>query len=180
MQDGFRSSGLRGQYAGFVSRLLAYGIDLTIIVVMLIALGWLVDIVSRLFPTLLIDPEKIEGWLQLAAVSIVAIVTAAIYYIFFWTLMGQTPGKMLLGLRIISLNGSQLTFWQALRRFIGYFLSALALYAGYWWVLIDNRRQGWHDKLAGTIVVYVWDARLGDLLADRIQGANQEEPRESA
>jgi uncharacterized RDD family membrane protein YckC len=65
-----------------------------------------------------------------------------------------------------------------LRRYVGYYLSALALYAGYWWVLIDNRRQGWHDKLAGTIVVYAWDARLGNLLADRLQGP-QNAPEES-
>lgn len=171
MQDGSRSDGLRGQYAGFVSRLLAYGIDIAIITVMLIAFGWLVDTVTRLFPPVLINPE---GLLQVAIAGIVVVVAAGVYYIFFWTLLGQTPGKMLLGVRIISLDGSSLTFWQALRRYIGYYLSALALYAGYWWVLIDNRRQGWHDKLAGTFVVYTWDARLGDLLADRIQGSPEE------
>lgn len=167
--------GLKGQYAGFVSRLLAYGIDIAVILVMLIALSWLVETVMILFPPVLVDPE---GLLQLTIAGVVVLGTAAIYYLFFWTLLGQTPGKMLLGVRIVSLDGSRLTFWQALRRFIGYFLSALALYAGYWWVLIDNRRQGWHDKLAGTIVVYAWDARLGDLLAERIQGS-QEEAEES-
>lgn len=165
---------LRGQYAGFVSRLLAYGLDIALIVIMLVFFGWLMDAVTRLFPTVIVDPSNIS---QLAIAGIVVIFTSAAYYIFFWTLIGQTPGKMLLGLRIVSLDGSGLTFWQALRRYIGYFLSALALYAGYWWVLLDNRRQGWHDKLAGTIVVYAWDARLGDLLADRIQG-NQEELEE--
>ena len=163
--------GLRGQYAGFVSRMLAYGIDIVVIVVMLIAFGWLVDTVTTLFPPVLIDPESL---LQLAIAGLVVILTAAIYYLFFWTLTGQTPGKMLLGLRIVSLDGSRVTLWQALRRFVGYFLSALALYAGYWWVLIDNRRQGWHDKLAGTIVVYAWDARLGDLMAERIHGSQEE------
>jgi uncharacterized RDD family membrane protein YckC len=81
---------------------------------------------------------------------------------------------MLLGIRVVSLDGSGLTLWQALRPFIGYFLSALAIYVGYLWVLIDNRRQGWHDKLAGTIVVYAWDARLGDLMAERIHGSQEE------
>lgn len=171
MQDSFRSGGLKGQYAGFVSRLLAYGIDITIVVVILIALGWLVDTVSRLFPTVLVDPENL---FQLAIAGVIIVVTAAFYYLFFWTLLGQTPGKMLLGVRIVSLDGSRLTFWQSLRRFVGYFLSALVFYIGYLWVLIDNRRQGWHDKLAGTIVVYAWDARLGDLLADRIQGSAEE------
>ena len=171
MRDNSREHGLRGQYAGFVSRLLAYGIDIGIVVVMLIAFGWLVDTVTTLFPPVLFDPE---GLFQLAIAGVVVVVTAAIYYLFFWMLMGQTPGKMILGVRIVSLDGSRLTFSQALRRFIGYFISALALYAGYWWVLVDNRRQGWHDKLAGTIVVYAWDARLGDLLSERIQGSPEE------
>ena len=138
---------------------------------MLIAFRWLVDTVMTLFPPVLIDADRLY---QIVIAGVVVVVTAAGYYLFFWILMGQTPGKMLLGIRIVSLDGSRLTFWQALRRFIGYFLSALALYAGYWWVLIDNRRQGWHDKLAGTIVIYAWDARLGDLLADQIQGPEDE------
>lgn len=174
MWDDLGEHGLRGQYAGFVSRMLAFGIDIVVIVVMLIALGWLVDTVTTLFPPVLIDLESIY---QIAIAGVVVVVTSAIYYLFFWTLTGQTPGKMLLGIRVVSLDGSGLSLWQALRRFVGYFLSALAIYVGYLWVLIDNRRQGWHDKLAGTIVVYAWDARLGDLMADRIQGS-QEGPEE--
>jgi uncharacterized RDD family membrane protein YckC len=171
MAHDFGEHGLKGQYAGFVSRLLAYGIDIAAIVVMLLAFGWLVETVTTLFPPVLVDPE---GLLRIAIASVVVVVTAAFYYIFFWTLMGQTPGKMLLGVRVVSLDGSRPTFWQALRRFIGYFLSAFVFYVGYLWVLIDNRRQAWHDKLAGTIVVYAWDARLGDLMADRIQEPQEE------
>ena len=171
MPNQLKSDHLKGQYAGFVSRLLAFGIDIAVIVVMLIALGWLVDTVTTLFPPVILNPD---GLLQLAIASIVIVTTSAAYYIFFWTLAGQTPGKMLLGVRIVSLDGSRPTFWQALRRFVGYFLSALAIYVGYFWVLIDNRRQGWHDKLAGTIVVYAWDARLGDLLSERIQGPKED------
>lgn len=175
MRDDLRTGALKGQYAGFVSRLLAYATDIAIITVMLIAFGWLVDTVTRLFPPVIFDPEGATG---LVLAGMVIVVASGIYYIFFWTLLGQTPGKMLLGLRIVSLDGSRLTLWQSLRRYIGYYLSAMALYAGYWWVLVDNRRQGWHDKLAGTLVIYAWDARLGDLLADQLQGT-QEETAES-
>lgn len=175
MQDGFRTSGLKGQYAGFVSRLLAYGIDITVITLMLITFTWLIDTVTRFFPTIKLNPEDAVG---LVLASVVIVITAGIYFVFFWTLVGQTPGKMLLGLRVVSPNGTLPTIWQSFRRYIGYYLSAVALYAGYWWVLIDNRRQGWHDKLAGTVVVYAWDARLGDLLANRVQ-RSQEIPEES-
>jgi uncharacterized RDD family membrane protein YckC len=95
--------------------------------------------------------------------------------IFFWTLTGQTPGKLLLGLRIVRAKNDQITLWQAIRRYVGYYLSALALYAGYWWVLVDNRRQGWHDKLAGTIVVYAWEARVGAIMQARLNDQQQSE-----
>jgi uncharacterized RDD family membrane protein YckC len=173
VQD-LRGDDLKGQYAGFVSRLLAFGIDIAVIVILLVSFVWLTTAVARLFPTTLFDPSDL---MHLAVVGVIILVTSAVYFLFFWTLAGQTPGKMLLGLRVVSLDGSRITFWQALRRFAGYFLSAWALYIGYFWVLIDNRRQGWHDKLAGTIVVYTWEARMGDLLADRIQGP-EETPEE--
>jgi uncharacterized RDD family membrane protein YckC len=46
----------------------------------------------------------------------------------------------------------------ALRRFIGYFISGI-LFLGFLWVLLDSRRQGWHDKIAGTFVIYSWEAK---------------------
>ena len=73
---------------------------------MLVAFGWLLDAVTKLFPTVLFDPTDI---LQLAIAGVIILVTSAIYYLFFWTLAGQTPGKMLLGLRVVSagrLHGS--------------------------------------------------------------------------
>lgn len=48
-----------------------------------------------------------------------------------------------------------------MRRVLGYYISFLALFLGFLWVLVDDRRQGWHDKIADTIVVYDWEARLG-------------------
>jgi uncharacterized RDD family membrane protein YckC len=171
MENDFRSGGLKGQYAGFISRLMAYMIDLGIIVIVLLVAGLMIEIVTAIFPSILLDSNS---FFQLALAFVAVLATAAFYYIFFWTLMGKTPGKMLMGLRIVSLDGSRPTFWQSVRRFIGYFLSALLFYAGYWWVLLDNRRQGWHDKLAGTVVVYSWDARLGDLLADRYHAIREE------
>ena len=75
---------------------------------------------------------------------------------------------MLLGVRVVNREGQEITFWQAVRRYIGYYISAFALYIGFIWVLFDNRRQGWHDKLAGTYVIYTWDARPGDKMAARL------------
>lgn len=153
------SQNLKGHYAGFVSRLLAYAVDIVIITVTVLAGAALLDAVRSLFQ---FQPWQSASALPLALAGVVILLYSAGYYAFFWTLTGQTPGKMLLGVRVVTLDGQHLSFWRALIRFGGYFLSALALYAGYWWILFDNRRQGWHDKLAGTCVIYAWDARVGE------------------
>ena len=49
---------------------------------------------------------------------------------------------------------SPVDFWQALTRYVGYFVSTLPLLAGLAWVAVDARKQGWHDKMARTVVVY--------------------------
>ena len=77
------------------------------------------------------------------------------YYILFWMLIGQTPGKYLMGLRIVRLDGSRVTIGVCIRRLIGYYISAI-LFIGYIMVLFDDRRQAFHDKFAGTFVIYAW------------------------
>jgi uncharacterized RDD family membrane protein YckC len=68
---------------------------------------------------------------------------------------GQSPGKKMLGLRVIKMDaGSPATFWRmALREIVGKWVSGAICYLGYFWMLLDSNKQGWHDKIAGTIVV---------------------------
>jgi uncharacterized RDD family membrane protein YckC len=80
------------------------------------------------------------------------------YFVVSWVLVGATPGKRILGLKVMRPGSQRLSWWRAIVRFVGYWISAIALFLGFLWVLVDNRRQGWHDKLADTIVVYTWDA----------------------
>ncbi len=81
-------------------------------------------------------------------------IISALYYAYYLTQRdGQTPGKRLRGIKVVSLNGGKITFRQALiRNVIGYWLSSLIL-IGYFWAMWDPNRQAWHDKLAKTIVV---------------------------
>jgi uncharacterized RDD family membrane protein YckC len=81
------------------------------------------------------------------------------YFLFFLTLTGQTIGKRLVGVRVISTRGGHLTVWQSSLRVIGYFVSLLPLYVGFLAALLDVQRRAWHDRIAGTLVVYVWAAR---------------------
>ena len=75
------------------------------------------------------------------------------YYIGFLRYGGQTFGKMALGIRVVRTNGESLRWRDAILRYIGYILNTFSFGIGFLWILIDERRQGWHDKMAGTIVI---------------------------
>lgn len=66
---------------------------------------------------------------------------------------GQTPGKMMFGIRVIKTDGSVFTFTDALMRYVGYLINSAAFGMGWFWAFFDENRQGWHDKLARTYVV---------------------------
>lgn len=71
-----------------------------------------------------------------------------------WCLCSATPGKLAVSLKIVDAQtGRKPRHRQFLLRFLGYYLSALPLGLGFLWILVDRRKQGWHDKLAGTLVV---------------------------
>ncbi|MGB9887091.1 MAG: RDD family protein [Moorellales bacterium] len=80
-----------------------------------------------------------------------------------WTVLlwreGRSVGKRFLGLRVCTVEGRRVGFGtMLLREVVGKFISSVVVYLGYLWVLFDRDRQGWHDKIAGTLVV---DERLG-------------------
>lgn len=152
---------LVGHYAGFVSRLLALLIDVGLIVIVL-ALG------SSLLSTainVLGLRESYDAFINssgllsgfFAAINGLIIVIG--YLVLFWLLTGQTLGMMLLGVRAVSRSGGRITLWRAILRIIGYILLPGIFLLGFLWILGDDKRQAWHDKLAGTYVVYAWDAR---------------------
>jgi uncharacterized RDD family membrane protein YckC len=77
-----------------------------------------------------------------------------VYFVGFWTWRGQTPGMMLLGLRVArEVDGSLPGLARSILRYVGYFISQLPLFLGFIWIAFDSRKQGWHDKIAGTVVV---------------------------
>jgi uncharacterized RDD family membrane protein YckC len=160
---------LRGAYAGFVTRAAAFILDL-------IFVSLSIGVVNGLFRLLLwyfdLDPAACppirlgnflrastchaSAWLML----ILSIAFPFLYLLFFWMLSGQTPGKFFLRLRIIRQDGGRVRLHQSLRRLLGYWLAILTLGIGFLYVLVDDRRRGLHDRLAGTCVIYDWDARV--------------------
>jgi uncharacterized RDD family membrane protein YckC len=156
VQEGTQDT-LLGQYAGFVTRLIAWSIDRAILAAAIIATIAAVRFLLQAFP--------INEWLglgdmltqimTLSGAVVVATTIPVIYNIVFWLLAGQTIGKWVMGVRIVKTNGQRMSLGICIRRQIGYFISAV-LFLGYLWILVDNRRQGFHDKLAGTFVLYAW------------------------
>jgi uncharacterized RDD family membrane protein YckC len=80
----------------------------------------------------------------------------AIVVILFWVYKSATPGKMILGLKIVDARtGGIPSTGQLIGRYLGYYVSTIPLLLGLIWVGIDVRKQGWHDKLAGTVVIRI-------------------------
>jgi uncharacterized RDD family membrane protein YckC len=171
---------LQGHYAGFTSRFFAFVVDMMIISLAVVAITWFVQVTLNTFrlDALIAFAARYIPWID----EIVAVVTRPlstglvtlfiipfVYNVFFWVFTGQTPGKSLLGLRLVTVKGKKVNIWRATLRYAGYYLSTLPFLLGFLWVLADDHRQTWHDKIAGTIVVYSWAARPDELfLKDEI------------
>ena len=85
---------------------------------------------------------------------LIGFVMTLVYNWFFWTRWnGQTPGKRLLKIRVVKADGSDIRSTDALIRATGYYLNSLVIMIGWIWALFDEQKRGWHDILAGTIVV---------------------------
>lgn len=183
---------LRGHYAGFVTRSIAFSIDMILIAVTQITIMFITRLLLDFFgfdqlaqaifePTEATNASFFITTMRWVIAFIGSGFLFALYSISMWLLVDKTLGQALLGLRVLRTDGRSLTLRPAIRRILGYYVSFLALFLGFLWVLIDDRRQGWHDKIADTVVVYDWEARLGKWLREwmaRQQAERQAQPAE--
>lgn len=96
----------------------------------------------------------IFGGVFLIFYLIVLVVTFG-YWIYFWGTSGQTLAMRLLRLRIVDANtGRSIGYSRAIVRLLMTFVNSLACYIGWIWVAFDPRKQGWHDKVANTVVIH--------------------------
>ena len=134
-------------YAGFWIRAWASIIDTLLIMIVTIPLligiyGWDYSDVQQ------------TGALAGPADFLVSWVMPAVAVIAFWINRQATPGKMAISTKIVdAVSGNAPTNGQMIGRYFAYFISTIPLCLGFLWITFDRKKQGWHDKLAGTVVV---------------------------
>lgn len=94
------------------------------------------------------------GWVAGPADFLLTWILPALGTVLFWTYKRATPGKMAISAEVVDARtGESASTGQLIGRYLAYYVSAIPLFIGIIWVAFDSRKQGWHDKLAGTVVV---------------------------
>ncbi len=148
----------QGQYAGAVSRLAAIALDGVASWAIFVVAGALVTFAVELVTSRTFDFTKHP----VIAVTALVIWEFA-YFSYQWAIGGRTIGMAILGIRVVSVDGGPIGGRAACVRTLVLPLSIAALLLGCLGILTNGARQGWHDRLAGTVVVYAWDARAARL-----------------
>jgi uncharacterized RDD family membrane protein YckC len=141
-------------YAGFWIRFLASVIDsiLTFAIVGPV-LYWLY---GKEYFLVALGLSEADSFFAGPADPLLNYVLPAIAVVLFWIARQATPGKMALSMKIVDADSfGPLTKGQAIGRYLGYYVSIFGLFIGFLWVAFDPRKQGWHDKLARTVVIRV-------------------------
>ncbi len=133
-------------YGGIATRGVAITIDALLAQLAVLVLGGVIALVASLAGGLgsnwLVDALLGAGWF----------IVVAAYFVFFWTLAGETPGMILMRLHVTDSRGEPPSFPRSAVRFVGLILSIIPLFAGFLPILFDARRRGLADFLAGTTI----------------------------
>lgn len=132
------------EYAGFWIRLGAAVVDVIIVASIILAF-------RSIFLTFFTEIN--ERWVSIFIMALISWLIKIAYFIGFWIWRGQTPGKIIAGIKIIRTDGSALDWPHAVLRYLGYIVSYLTLFIGFLWIAFDEHKQGLHDKIADTHVV---------------------------
>ena len=150
--------GRQGHYAGAVSRLVAFGAD--------VGASWglfTLAAAALSFTVQLATGNKFSLANHQIASLIAAVVWEFVYFAYQWALSGKTIGMAVLGVRVVRTDGTPIGARQAIIRTVTFPLSIIAFGLGFLGILTNRDRHAWHDRFAGTAVVYSWDARAARL-----------------
>src|SRR5436190_12412073 len=137
-------------FAGAAPRLLAYIVDGVIQACVFFALFVVPSLV--LVGAVSTDSGALQGTAIVASLLAVLgfFLFALVYFPWFWSRGGQTPGMKLLHIKVVrDLDGGPVEVVPAILRLVGYWINQVAFYIGFLWIFVDKRHRGWHDLIAG-------------------------------
>jgi uncharacterized RDD family membrane protein YckC len=145
---------LRGHYAGLASRFIAFVFDCAI------SIGaFELALVASSFAASVLAGDSIHWSRGNIWVVLGFFAWEFFYYAYFWTASGKTPGMVLLGLQVVGEEGGHAGTRRGLIRTLAFPLSFILAGLGFLGILLGRDRRALHDVIAGTAVVYSWDAR---------------------
>ena len=153
-----QSHGLEGRYAGAVTRLAAFVVDIVVIATLFSLFGHVVEFVVSV-----LSDDRINVARGTLGSRIALAVWAFIYFAQPLAVAGRTFGMALAGLRVVRADGSEIDAWHAVIRVLALPLSFLLFGLGLILILVRRDRRALHDLIASTAVVYAWDARAARL-----------------
>jgi uncharacterized RDD family membrane protein YckC len=139
-------------YGGFWVRVVAFILDGIII-------GVVTGALSPIFGQPIIETQTVtaagnEVTINYTTGGALSGLFGLLYFVGFWSLRGQTPGMIPFRMRIVrATDGSRPDWVVSLLRYVGLIISFAVILLGVIWVAFDGRKQGWMDKIAGTLVV---------------------------
>ena len=149
---------LQGKYSGFASRFVAFAIDVGVIIGVFLLILAAITFAAKVLTGKNIAWNRGDIWVIVAYA-----VWAFIYFASCWSANGRTVGMALFGVRVVRDDGTYPTRRQAVVRALALPLSFLLLGLGFVGILLGDRRRALHDVIAGTAVIYSWDARAARL-----------------
>ena len=143
------------QYVGFWIRFVAFLIDSVVASIIISPLVVMIAGEVDLSGYDMEDPQQLMELLTRLSINLSFDMTLmGVAVILFWIYRSATPGKMVFSAIIIDAqHGGKPTPVQLIIRYLGYFINLFALGLGFVWIGLNDRKQGWHDKMAGTVVV---------------------------
>jgi uncharacterized RDD family membrane protein YckC len=134
------------RYGGLATRAVAFLIDVAL--ADLLALG----VAAGVYLAASVVGGLRPAWLVGALVAVGWALVVDVYLVLFWTMTGRTPGMRFMQLRVVGPRGEPPGLGRAVLRLVGLLLSIALFFIGFLPVLVDRRRRGVHDMLAGTVV----------------------------
>jgi uncharacterized RDD family membrane protein YckC len=148
----------QGRYAGFASRFLSFVVDIIIITAIFLLVLAAISFAATVLTGRAVDFHRGDIW-----VTIGYVVWAFIYFARSWGANGRTAGMALFGVQVVRDDGGDVSERKAALRTLVFPLSFLFLGLGFLGIVFGDRRRALHDVIAGTTVIYCWDARAARL-----------------